>query len=123
MPFGLWRKPYTIRRFEPSEVLGGFSVPNGYKDVTIGLDIQIAKCETVADEDGEHVLQKLEAFADDEIRTVDEEGQRAADWLWFQGKWHECRSSVLLSNTILAHYECEFIQCLHQEDPPGRSAV
>lgn len=116
MPFGMWRKPYTVRRFEPSEPQGGYLVPGSYADMTIKMDVQVGKCETVTDEDGDHSLRKLEVFSDEEIRAVDE--QTMADRLWYQGKWYECRSAILLENTILSHYECEFIQCLHQEKPP-----
>lgn len=92
MPFGLWRKEYTIRRYGPPAVVNGHLIPGGYEDIMLGLDVQISKSETITDADGEHKLQKLEVFADDEIYMVDEAEQRPADLLWFQGKWYECRS-------------------------------
>lgn len=116
MPFSLWRKPNTVRRYGPSEPQDGYLVPGSYEDMSIEMDVQVGKCETVTEEDGEHSLQKLEVFSDEEIRAAD--GQTMADRLWYHGKWYECRSSVFLENTILSHYECEFIQCLHQEEPP-----
>ena len=123
MPFGLWRKSYTVRRYGASDVENGYTIPGSFEDITISLNVQTGKCETVTDEDGEHKLQKLEVFSDDEIRMVSEAEQRMADRLWFQGKWYECRSAILLDNTILAHYECEFVQCLHQEEPPDRKVL
>ncbi len=118
MAFGLWRKPQTIRRYVPSVEQDGYLIPSSHEDFTIDMDVQIVKCETVTDEDGEHSLQKLEVFSDTELLAVD--GTRMADRLWYQGKWYECRSSILLDNTVLTHYECEFIQCLYQEGPPDR---
>lgn len=117
MAFGLWRKPHTVRRYGPSEPQDGLLVPSDVADMVIEMDVQVGKCETVTDEDGEHSLQKLEVFSDEEIRAVN--GQTMADKLWYHGKWYECRSAILLENTILSHYECEFIQCWHQEAPPS----
>lgn len=123
MAFSLWRKPQVVRRYLPfGPPQGGCPVPGGYKDISIGMDVQVGKCETVTDEDGERSLQKLEVFSDEEIRAVDGEGQTMADRLWYKGKWYECRSAIFLDNTILSHYECEFIQCLHQEAPPERGS-
>lgn len=120
MAFSLWRKPQVVRRYLPSSAQGGYSVPGGYEDISIDMDVQVGKSETVTDEDGERALQKLEVFSDDEIRTVNEDSQTMADKLWYHGKWYECRSAIFLDNTILSHYECEFIQCLRQEAPPER---
>ena len=36
------------------------------------------------------------------------------DWLYYHGRWYECKSCQLWDHTILSHYESEFVVV-----PPG----
>jgi len=118
MGLSLWKKAYILRRFRDSVASGGY-MTSEYDDMTIKADVQTTDRSVSTDSDGDYALQHLKVFSDMEILVANEDKKTMADKLWFQGKWFECRSSRLSNNTFLAHWTSTFVQCLHQDPPPG----
>lgn len=122
MPFGLWRKKRIIRRYGPPEAEGGYE-SSTCEDIVILADVQTTEKRTNTGEDGDDTLQKLKVFSEAEIKTADDSTGRKADLLWFQGKWYECRSSILSDNTMLKHWTSMFTQCANQPDAPDEEGL
>lgn len=118
MGLPLWKKKHIIRRFHDPETVAGY-VTQDYDDMVILSDVQTADKSASMGEDGDIPRQTLKMFSDSEVNVVDSVKGTPGDQLWFQGKWFECRSSVLSENTFLRHYTSTFIECPVQNDPPA----
>lgn len=119
MLLNIWQKPRTVRRFSSSESANGYEFTS-HEDLTLLADVQTSQRHQKTEDDGDSLFQTLKVFSNDEFQTADEATGRRADLLWFQGKWFECRSSILSDNTILSHWTSEFVQCLDQQEPPEK---
>lgn len=117
MGLPLWKKKHILRRFRDPEVLGGYET-HDYDDMIIQSDVQTTDNYATMGEDGDEPRQSLKMFSDCEICVADTTKGILGDQLWFQGKWFECRSSVLSENTFLRHYTSTFVECPVQNDPP-----
>ena len=120
MGIGLWKKPYTLRRFKGAVASGGY-VTQDYEDMVVRLDIQTTDKSGTMSEFGDHTVQRIKVFTIDkktEIKPADEKSGTSGDWVWFQGKWFECRSARLSENTILHHWTCTFVELKNQMPPP-----
>ena len=64
------------------------------------------------------IEEQVKAIGSTAFTTADEETGKPGDWLYYQGRWYECKSCQLWDHTILSHYESEFT-----EVPPGPTAT
>ena len=125
MGLGLWKRKYILRRFG-NAVAGGGYVSESYTDMVVNVDIQTTDRSTTTSETGDRTVQNLKVFTRDEkfeIRPANKERGTTGDWIWFQGRWFECRSSRLSDNTILRHWTCTFTEVFNQEDPPDEGLL
>ena len=110
-------KPQFLRRFKEPEIVEGYYNAS-YDDITLPANVQTLEDEIITASEGERSVRRLEMFSDERIMTDDPENRIKADMLWYQGKWYQCRSSVLCDTTILKHWDSVFVECLIQDAPP-----
>lgn len=115
----IFKKPHTIRRYSAPKIVRGYSsIP--YEELTLPMDVQTLKDETITTPEGTKSVQRLKVFCDFEILVENQGTQQKGDRLWFQGKWFECKSSRLSENTPLRHWTSTFVECLDNEPAPGQ---
>lgn len=116
-----FKKLYILRRYSRPEIVQGYaSIP--YEDITLPMDVQTTKDEVITTPDGNRSIQRLKVFSDSAIFGENVANQQKADRLWFQGKWFECRSSILSDNTPLKHWTAIFVECLDADTEPAIGA-
>lgn len=121
MAIRIWKRPYTVRRFSEPQNVRGY-VKDTYTDMTAMLDVQMTDDSAQMREDGDAPVMRLKAFGDLRFNVADRATGAKPDWLWFDGKWFECRSSRLSRNTFIKHWTSSFVECLNQADPPEEYA-
>lgn len=106
----LWRRPYTLRRYEPQKYVDGYAV-KGHTDITVKLNVQfLSGKELQLLPEGKRKTQRIKAYGNTVIKTADVENETAADRLYFQGQWWECEESVTWEKTMLAHCKAVFVR-------------
>lgn len=115
MLFGFFKHDYTMRRFGEETVVEGFSGAS-HVDTAVALENVQPLCsdELQALPEGERTVRRIKSIGSTEFRPADEKRGTPGDWLFYCGRWYECKSCQLWGHTILAHYESEFA-----EVPPG----
>lgn len=112
-----FKKPYPLRRYsEPIYVKGYLTIP--YEDKEFPMDVQTVTNDTMTTQPGKKSLQKLKVFCDFPLLVANDKVQQAADRIYFQEKWFECKASRLSENTILKHYTAEFIELSEGDKSP-----
>ena len=122
MAIRIWKKPYLYRRFsEPANVDGYYS--DTYTDGYAMLDVQMTDDTAQMREDGDAPVMRLKAFGDLRFLVADRSTGTKPDWLWFDGKWFECRSSRKSDNTFIRHWISTFVECLNQAAAPEEESA
>ena len=108
-----FKHEYTLRRFDKVKIVDGYAtIP--FTERTILADIQTTDRTMTTDADGTHETQRLKVFCDEELLAENSETGQKADWVYFQGRWFECKSTRLSENTPLRHWTATFSECLRQ---------
>ena len=114
---GIFRKPYTIRRFQPQKITGGYAV-SAYTDTAALLNVQpLTPNELQAIQEGERSVKLLKAFGDLPLTAADQQSGTPGDWLWYYGRWYKCVSASQWDHTLLAHCEAQFAAVPENESP------
>ena len=114
----LWRKKYTLRRFNPQVLVKGYAVDGGYTDMEVSLDVQTNSNASDLPPMGHRETQVIRAFGTFPIKIADTTNGVKADMLYFNGKWFECTSCVFWEHTPLSHYESQFISVTEGVESP-----
>lgn len=115
---GIFRKSYTVRRFSAQTVVMGYTT-SGHTDAVEKLNVQpLSPDELKALPEGERTIKRLKAFGDFPVRAADQSAGTPGDFLFYNGQWFECTSSVPWDHTMLSHYRSEFADIGRVEDPP-----
>ena len=115
MLFSFFKKDYIIRRFGEETVVNGVSGAP-HKDFVVAMeDVQYLSSDDLqALPEGERTVRHIKSIGSTKFITADEEAGTPGDWLYYNGRWYECKSCQFWDHTRLAHYESEFV-----EVPPG----
>ncbi len=105
----IWRKQYTLRRYNGQTYVNGYPVAS-YTERTTLLDVQPDMNAATIDIDGKRRVQRLTSYGDDPIITASVETGQRADRLFFEGEWFECDSSMWYEHTPIAHYTATWIR-------------
>jgi hypothetical protein len=109
------KNTYIIRRFKEQKIVNGYA-KNEYVDIRMNLNVQPFGPEDLQSlPEGERKTQRVKAFSLYPLRAVDQATEKPGDWLWHDGKWYECKSSVLWDHTPLHHYRAEFVVIVDTE--------
>jgi len=111
---GIFRKPYTVRKYGKQEIVNGY--PRApYTDVKLRLDVQPLSADDLqALPEGQRTVKRVKAYGKNKLTAADEYDGIPGDRLFYQGLWYACTSSVMWEHTALAHYRSEFTL-----QPPG----
>lgn len=105
----IWKKPYTLRRFTEQKNNNGY-MSQGYKDITVSLDVQpVDSTQTQVTVNGKRMSARITSYGSFPIQVEDTATGKRADWLFYNGHWFECDSSVYYEHTPLAHYTSQFV--------------
>lgn len=108
MVLDIFKKPYTLRRFEKSELIRGHSQAK-YTDSTVILNVQpLSSTELMALPDGIRRSKNIKAIGKVIIRTADEKTGTLADRICYRGEWYECTGSDIWGNTPVGQTEAVF---------------
>lgn len=109
MSVGLFRRPYTVRKHLPQEIIDGYPSAR-YRDFTMRLDVQpFTPDELMALPEGARTGKRVKTFGADELISADGYTNTPGDFLFYQGLWYECTSSVRWDHTLLSHYRSDFV--------------
>lgn len=110
MLFSFFKRDYIVRRFGDETVVNGVSGAP-HEDFVVALeDVQpLSSDELQALPEGERTVRHIKSIGSTKFTTADEESGTPGDWLYYNGRWFECKSCQLWDHTILAHYESEFV--------------
>ena len=115
---GLWRKPYTLRRYEKRKLKKGYST-SGYTDLKVELDVQpLSTKELEALPEGQRSKRRVKAFGGTPIQTANQEHGTKADRLFYMGNWFECETSEPWDGSFLGHYLTQFVKVAESEQKP-----
>ena len=109
-----FKHKYKLRRFKEVVIEGGYaSIP--YEELTVLADIQTTDRSMTSGLDGTTEVQNIKVFCDEEILPENSATGQKGDWIFFQGRWFECKSTRLSENTPLRHWTATFVECLKQK--------
>lgn len=104
----IFRKKYTVRRFSPQSIVGGYATAD-YEDMVALLNVQpLDPDELQALPEGERQYKRLKAYGDLQFTAADQSTGTPGDRLFYYGKWYKCVSAVPWDHTMLAHCKAEF---------------
>lgn len=108
MVLDIFKKPYTLRRFEKSELIRGRSYAK-YIDSSAMLNVQpLSSTELMALPDGIRRSKNIKAIGKVLVRTADEKSGILADRIFYRGEWYECTGSDIWGNTPIGQTEAVF---------------
>ena len=109
MGIGLFKRPYTLRRYKPQAIKDGYA-ESEYTDIIVKLNVQpLAPNDYLALPEGERTVKRVKTFGFDQLTSADELSGTPGDRLWYLGAWWECKSSAVWDVTLLRHFQSNFV--------------
>lgn len=108
MVLDIFKKPYTLRRFEKVQVVKGYSRAR-YSDSVVKLNVQpLTSTEIMALPDGIRRSKNIRAIGKVQIKTADDKTGTLADRIYYRGEWYECTGADIWGNTPVGQTEAVF---------------
>lgn len=108
MVLDIFKKPYTLRRFEKTQLVKGHSRAR-YSDSTVKLNVQpLSMSELVTLPDGIRRSKNIRVIGQVQIRTADDRAGTLADRIFYNGEWYECTGADIWGNTPVGQTEAIF---------------
>lgn len=104
----IWKKYYKLRRFTGQTFEGGYAT-RSYTDSLVYLDVQPNRNDTVVTPDGKRRTSDVTSYGVFPITVENVDEGTPGDWLYYEGWWYECKSSMMYEHTPLSHYTSSFI--------------
>ena len=111
----IWKKYYKLRRFDGQTFIGGYAT-RSYTDTMVYLDVQPNRNDTVVTPDGKRRTSDVTSYGTFPITVENVDAGTPGDWLYYEGWWYECKSSMMYEHTPLSHYTSSFI-CVTEAIP------
>ena len=94
MVLDIFKKPYTLRRFEKTQPVKGYSRAR-YSDSTVKLNVQpLSMSELVTLPDGIRRSKNIKAIGQVQIKTADDRAGILADRIYYNGEWYEITNTT-----------------------------
>lgn len=108
MVLGIFKKPYTLRRFEKTQIIRGRSHA-AYTDSTVSMNVQpLSSDDLMTLPDGMRRKKNIRAIGRVLVRTADEKTGTLADRIYYRGEWYECTGADIWGNTPVGQVEAVF---------------
>ena len=108
MVLDIFKKPYTLRRFEKTQPVKGYSRAR-YSDSTVKLNVQpLSMSELVTLPDGIRRSKNIKAIGQVQIKTADDRAGILADRIYYNGEWYECTGADIWGTTPVGQTEAIF---------------
>lgn len=108
MVLDIFKKPYTLRRFEKTQIIRG-RPRAAYTDSMVKLNVQpLSSDDVMTLPDGIRRKKNVKAIGRTELRTADEKTGTLADRIYYRGEWYECTGSDIWGNTPIGQTEAVF---------------
>ncbi len=108
MVLDIFKKPYTLRRFEKTKLVRGYSCAR-YSDSTVKMNVQpVSMSELTTLPDGIRRSKNIKAISKVQIRTADDKEGTLADRIFYKGEWYECTGADIWGNTPVGQTEAIF---------------
>lgn len=110
MNISLFNRRYWLRRFgEQREVKGYLTA--GHTDCVISIHAHPMGTDTLqALPEGERSVKRIEGHGPYKLNTAETGSNKKADLLLYDGNWYECVVCMSYKQTILSHYNYQFVQ-------------
>jgi len=120
MVIGLFKKTYIVKKFGQQNIDGGYQSYT-HTEIPVKLNVQpLSVNDLQALPEGSRTVKRVKSYGPDKLTSVDDMNNIPGDWLFYNGYWYECKSSVVWDHTPLSHYRSEFVILPEnkQEPPP-----
>lgn len=108
MILDIFKKPYTLRRFEKTQITRG-RPHAAYTDSTVSLNIQpLSSDDIMTLPEGMRRRKNIKAIGRAVIRTADEKTGILADRIYYRSEWYECVGADIWGNTPVGQTEAVF---------------
>ena len=108
MILDIFKKPYTLRRFEKTQIIRG-RTHAAYTDSTVSLNVQpLTSDDVMTLPEGMRRKKNVKAIGRIELRTADEKTGTLADRIYYHGEWDECTGADVWGNTPVGQMEAVF---------------
>lgn len=108
MILDIFKKPYTLRRFEKTQIIRGRSHA-AYTDSTVSLNVQpLTSDDVMMLPEGMRRKKNVKAIGRIALRTADEKTGILADRIYYHGEWYECTGADIWGNTPVGQTEAVF---------------
>lgn len=108
MVLDIFKKPYTLRRFEKTQIIRG-RPRAAYTDSIVRLNVQpLSSDDVMTLPDGMRRKKNVKAIGRIELRTADEKTGTLADRIYYHGEWYECIGVDIWANTPVGQTESVF---------------
>ena len=118
MAIGLFKKPYTVRKYGEQTVVKGYASAPIQEDVILRLDVQqLSPDDLLSLPEGERTVKRIKSYGGGKLTAADETTGVRGDMLFYRDQWYECVSSFLRENTLLRFYTSQFVLIPHKQQP------
>ena len=108
MILDIFKKPYTLRRFEKTQIKRG-RPHAAYTDSTVSLNVQPLSSDDITTlPEGMRRKKNIKAIGRVAIRTADEKTGILADRIYYCSEWYECVGADIWGNTPVGQTEAVF---------------
>lgn len=108
MILDIFKKQYTLRRFEKTQIIRGRSRAV-YTDSIVSLNVQpLTSDDIMTMPEGMRRKKNIKAIGRVQLRTADEKAGTLADRIHYHGEWYECTGADMWGNTPVGQTEAIF---------------
>lgn len=113
----IFKKDYILRQFGEQTFEKGYA-KSSYQDKLVKLNVQpITGSDLLALPEGLKGQKNLTAIGKVRMKTADEETGTLPDWLYYKGKWYECKGVDEWDHTFIGQTVATFTLITNSENP------
>ena len=110
MNVSLFNRKYWLRRFGEQREVKGYLTAS-HKDCVVSIHAHPMGTDTLqALPEGERSVKRIEGHGSYKLNAADTNAGVKGDLLLYDGNWYECVVSMSYKQTILSHFNYQFVQ-------------